>query len=102
MHVLEMFLIQNLRRVCTVSPAELATDLRIVLLTSLSLDTSGTLPLNLDFLSFGAVVFVVFLEPIMLQSLVCCDSLLWVIDEDFLEQVKELAVELVVGWNNLL
>jgi hypothetical protein len=73
-----------------------------VLLTSLSFDTSGTLPLNLDLLSFGAVIFIMFLEPIMLQSLVCCDTLLWVVDEDLLEQVEELAVELIVGWDDFL
>ncbi|KAH0356858.1 hypothetical protein KCU81_g586, partial [Aureobasidium melanogenum] len=67
-----------------------------------SFRTSGTLPLNLDLFSFGAVIFVVFLEPIMLQSLVCCDTLLWIIDKDLFEQIEELPVELVVGWDDFL
>jgi hypothetical protein len=73
-----------------------------VLLTSLSLEASGTLSFNLDLLGFGAIIFVVLLEPIVLQGLVCCDTLLWVVDEDLLEQIEEFAVELVVGWDDFL
>lgn len=86
---------------CTVSPVELA-DLWIVLLTPLSVEASGTLPFNLDLFGLGAIVFVVFLEPVMLQGLVCRDTLLWIVDKDFLQQIEELAVELVVGWDDFL
>jgi hypothetical protein len=73
-----------------------------VLLTSLSLEASGTLSLNFDLLGFGAIIFVVLLEPIVLQGLVCCNTLLWVVDKDLLEQIEEFAVELVVSWDDFL
>lgn len=73
-----------------------------MLLTSLSLEASGTLSFDLDLLGFGAIIFVVFLEPIVLQGLVCCNTLLRVVDEDLLEQIEEFAVELVVSWDDFL
>ena len=92
---------KSLRDVCTLSSVEL-TDLRIVLLTPLSLEASGTLSFDFDLFGFGAVVFVMFLEPVMLQGFVCCNTLFGVIDKDLLKQIEELAVELVVGWDDFL
>jgi hypothetical protein len=73
-----------------------------VLLASLSLEASSTLSFDFDLFGFGAIVFVVLFEPVMLQGLVCCDTLLWIVDKDLLEQIEELAVELVVGWDDFL
>jgi len=92
---------KGLRNVCTVSSVEL-TDWWIVLLTSLSIEASGALSFDFDLLGFGAVVFVVFLEPVMLQGLMCRDTLLWIIDKDLLEQIEEFAVELVVSRDDFL
>lgn len=73
-----------------------------MLASLLGVEASSTLSLDFDLLGFGAVVFIVLLEPFMLQGLMCSDTLLRVIDKDLLQQIKKLAVEFVVSGDDFL
>lgn len=86
---------------CLSSSAKV-TDLRYRLLAWLRSHASGTFPLNLNLFGLGTVVFVVLLEPVVLQGLVRRDALLGIVDEDLLEKIEEFAVEFVVGWDDFL
>lgn len=59
-------------------------------------------PLYPNLLCLGTIILKVFLEPIMLQSLMRSDALLWVVDEYLFQQVEEFTVELGVWKNSLL
>lgn len=55
-----------------------------------------------DSCGFRPVVDDALFEPGVFQGLFCRDTLLRVIDEDFLEQVQKLLVEDGVWWDDLL
>jgi hypothetical protein len=71
-------------------------------LTSVGFETSSALSFDFDLFGLGAVVLVVFLEPVVLQGLMCRDTLLGIVDEYLLEKIEELAVEFGVGWDDFL
>jgi hypothetical protein len=58
------------------------------------------LPLNPC--GFGAIVHQPFTEPRVLQGLLGGDAAAWVVDKDTLEEIEELAVKVVVVWNDIL
>jgi hypothetical protein len=62
------------------------------------------LPLYSNLCSFGAVICRCrFLEPWVLQGLLCRDAICRVIDEDLFEQVKKITAEFIIfGGDNFL
>lgn len=51
---------------------------------------------------FGAFILHLFSEPGMLEGIECADTLVGVVDEDFLEEVEELFVERAIRGYDVL
>ena len=59
-------------------------------------------PFQSDLVSLCPVIHERFFEPRMLQRILRCDALLWVVDKYPPQEIEELLVEISVSWYSFL